>query len=269
LGDRTTGRRSWPGSNSPEHSDIVGAVALVPGVAAAVERGQKPAASLAAAVEPHATAQPSGLCLDRLSKGDLRIWRAIEEVVAASDLSGAPRSPSLRRLWDWARASTHVIHVEMVPPSRLAAGMAGVFRVESTDLAGLRHVAVIRLCPSNIQRAKVATSPDAVKAFARFDGLTEAERYAEVLAHELAHAEYNLENRERVAELEAAQAAIAEVFARPARGAKPAYEDLVRRCEKPLVVLAAGEAHAQSVEAVVLRELAGKGGLPIAIGQER
>jgi hypothetical protein len=147
--------------------------------------------------------------------------------------------------------------------------MAGVFRVESPDLAGLRHVAVIRLCPSNIQRAKVGTSPDAVQAFARFDGLTEAERYAEVLAHELAHAEYSLENPERLAEIEAAQTTIAEVFSRSARGAKPVYEELVRRCEKPLAVLAAGEAHAESVEAVVLRELAGNGGPPLAIGPPR
>src|SRR5262245_5632494 len=110
----------------------------------------------AAPVDALAAATGGGLRVDRLSRGDLRIWRAIEAVVADSDPSGVPRSPTLRRLWDWAHDSTHVLHVEMVPPSRLAAGMAGVFRVESSDPAGRRHVAVIRLCPSNIQRGKAA-----------------------------------------------------------------------------------------------------------------
>jgi hypothetical protein len=147
--------------------------------------------------------------------------------------------------------------------------MAGVFDVEAFDFTGLRHVAVIRLCPGNIQRAKVGSGPDAVQAFVRFDGLSETERYAEVLAHELAHAEYFLASPERVVELQAAQAAVAASFSRPARGAKPVYEDLVRRCEKPLAVLAASEAHAQSMEAVVLRELSGPERSPIGNGRPR
>ena len=83
----------------------------------------------------------TGFRLDRLSKGHVRTWRAIEQVVAASGPFGEPRSPRLRRLWEWARTSPHVLHVEMVSRSRVAAGIVGVFQVERVDPAGLssRH----------------------------------------------------------------------------------------------------------------------------------
>jgi hypothetical protein len=244
---------------------LAGGVARVPDAAAAPNTDPPPAAAVLA--EPAAT--KGGFMLDRLSKGDRRIWRAIEKVVADSDASGVPRSPALRRLSDWGRASTHVLWIEMVPPSRLAAGMVGVFRVESFDPAGLRHVAVIRLCPTNIQRAKASSAPDAVQSFARFEGLTEAERYAEVFAHELAHAEYFLESPERLAELQTAQDAIAHTFSRSGRAATPDHEERVRQSEKSLAVLAACEAHAESVEAVVLRELTRSVRSPGTIGTLR
>jgi hypothetical protein len=76
-----------------------------------------------------------------------------------------------------------------------------------------------------------------------------------VLAHELAHAEYFLESPERLAQLEAAQGAIAAFRSGNRRVIKPVYQDLGRRLQEPLAVLAACEAHAESVEAVVLREL--------------
>src|SRR5262249_28466670 len=60
---------------------------------------------------PRPAAPAGGLQRGRLSKGDRRLWRAIEEVVAASNADGAPRSPSLRQLWEWARTSTHLLHV--------------------------------------------------------------------------------------------------------------------------------------------------------------
>jgi hypothetical protein len=210
-----------------------------------------------------------GLVLDRLSKGDIRIWRAIEEVVGASDASGAPRSPTLRRLWEWARTSTHVLHVEMVEPSKLAAGMVGVFHMERLDPVGHSHAAVIRLCPPNIRRAKASSGPNSVVSFVRFEGLIEVERYAEVLGHELAHAEYFLESTERLAQLEAAQRAIDEFLYRAGRRTGPAHKEVERWCSSSLAVLAASEAHAESVEAVVLRELAGTGSLLAKIGRVR
>src|SRR5262245_40435261 len=97
-----------------------------------------------------------GLHLGRLSRGDERMWRAVEQIASATDADGTPRSPTLRRLLEWARTSPHALHVEMVPPSKLPAGLVGVFRVERPDPAGRSHVAVIRLCPTNIQRAKVS-----------------------------------------------------------------------------------------------------------------
>ena len=207
----------------------------------------------------------TGFLLDRLSKGHVRIWRAIEQVVAASGPSGEPRSPTLRRLWEWARTSTHVLHVEMVSPSRVPAGLVGVFRVERVDPAGLSHVAVIRLCPWNIRHARVGPAPNAVDPFVRFEGLTEVERYAEVLAHELAHAEYFLENPERLAQLVAAQSAIEAFLSGTGPGVERRHLELERRLPESLAVLAATEAHAESVEAIVLRELAG--GPAIADGE--
>ena len=198
-----------------------------------------------------------GFLLDRLSKGDVRTWRAIEEVVGASNASGEPRSPTLRRLSEWARTSTHVLHVEMVSPFRQPAGTAGVFRVERIDPAGQSHVAVIRLCPRNIRHAVVGRGPNSVESFVRFEGLTDVERYAEVLAHELAHAEYCLESAERLAQLEAAQGAIEAFLSGRGRAIEPVHQEIGRRLQEPLAVLAASEAHAESVEVVVLRELAG------------
>src|SRR5262245_54471289 len=117
-----------------------------------------------------AASPEGGLRLDRLSNGHRRIWRAVEKVVGESDATGAPRSPTLRRLLEWARSTPHVLHVEMVPRSRMAAGTAGIFRLEAVDPAGLQHTAVIRLCPRNIERAKVGAAPDAAHSFVRFAG---------------------------------------------------------------------------------------------------
>jgi hypothetical protein len=199
----------------------------------------------------------TGLLLDRLSKGHLRTWRAIEQVVGASGPSGEPRSPTLRRLWEWARTSTHVLHVEMVSRSKIPTGHVGLFRVERVDPAGLTHVAVIRLCPWNIQLARVRPAPDAIDAFVRFEGLTEIERYAEVLAHELAHAEYVLDNPERLAQVVAAQRAIDAFLSGSEPGVERPHLVVAQRLPESLAVLAATEAYAESVEAVVLRELVG------------
>jgi hypothetical protein len=203
-----------------------------------------------------------GFVLDRLSRSDARTWRAIEEVVASSDTSGAPRSPTLRRLWEWAPTSTHAIRIEMVSSSKLSAGTVGVFRVERLDPAGQSHVTVIRFSPVRILSAKTNSGPNAVVAFNRFEGLTDVERYAEVVAHELAHAVYFLESPERLAQLLAAERAIDEFLLQAGRGTGPAHEEIGHWCASSLAVLAASEAHAESVEAAVLRELAATRRLP-------
>jgi hypothetical protein len=211
---------------------------------------------VAGALDPaRAGEADTGFVLELLSKRHVRVWRAIELVVSASNPSGEPRSPTLRRLWEWARTSTHVLHVEMVSSLRMTSGQVGVFEVERVDPAGLRHVAVIRLCPRNIELARTRTAPDAIVPFVRFDGLTEVERFAEVLAHELAHAEYFLESPPRLAQVEAARGAIKALRSSQRRAIGPVYPDLGRLLQEPLAVLAATEAHAESVEAVVLGEL--------------
>jgi len=143
----------------------------------------------------------------------------------------------------------------MISSLKMASGQVGVFEVERVDPAGLRHVAVIRLCPRNIELARTRTAPDAIVPFVRFDGLTEVERFAEVLAHELAHAEYFLESPEHLAQVEAARGAIEALRSSQRRAIGPVHSDLGRRLKEPLAVLAAAEAHAESVEAVVLGEL--------------
>jgi hypothetical protein len=222
-------------------------------VAAVAATGLRPAQAVEVAALGHT--EPRGFLLDRLSRRDLHTWRAIEAVVAASDAYGAPRSPTLRRLWEGAQTSTHALQVEMVSPAKLAAGVVGVFRVERYDPAGERQVMVIRLSPQRIRHAVANSGPNAVRAFNRFEGLTEVERYAEVLAHELAHATYVLESPERLAQLLAAEGAIREFVRRAGRGTGPGHKDVGHWCASSLAVLAASEAHAESVEAVVLREL--------------
>ena len=76
-----------------------------------------------------------------------------------------------------------------------------------------------------------------------------------MLAHELAHAEYFLDSPERLAQVEAAQGAIEAFRSGNRRAIKPVYQNVRRRLREPLAVLAATEAHAESVEAIVLREL--------------
>ena len=223
---------------------VTAGVASAPGFACAGETDHLPGAG-------------TGFLLDRLSKGHVRTWRAIEQVVAASGPSGEPRSPTLRRLWEWARTSTHVLHIEMVSRSKVAAGVVGVFRVERVDPAGLNHVAVIRLCPWNIQRARARPAPDAILRFVRFEGLTEVERYTEVLGHELAHAVDALENPERLAQVVAAQRSIDAFLSGSEPGVERPHLVVAQRLPEPLAVLAAAEAYAESVEAVVLRELVG------------
>jgi hypothetical protein len=253
-------------------------VALMAGVASASDpapaRESDPPPGLrrrdgAAVVSSRSERAGTGLLLGRLSKGDVRIWRAIEDVVAVSAASGEPRSPTLRQLWEWARNTTHVLHVEMVSPFGQPAGIAGVFRVERVDPAGQSHVAVIRLCPRNIRKANAARGPNSVVSFVRFEGLIDVERYAEVLAHELAHAEYFLESAERLAQLTAAQGAIEAFLSGARRATEPVHQEVGRRLEKELSVLAASESHAESVEAIVLGELAGDRPLPRAVDWAR
>jgi len=210
------------------------------------------------------TRPAGGIVLDRLSKAHRRLWREIEEVVVAADASGQPRSATLRRLWDWAQASPHALQVEMVSPSSVANGKAGEFRLERVDPAGLSHVAVIQLCPENIRRAAISVGPSSVRSFVRFEGLDEVERYVEVLAHELAHAEYVLENPERLAELDAAQQARAEFLSSRERLIKRLAPQLQRRLRDSLAVFEASEVHAETVEALVLRELVGEPAAQVA-----
>lgn len=228
-------------------------------VSAADDRSRLEQRAVSDAVQSSGTG-PAGLVLKSPSERALRVWRGVEEVVAAPGASGVPRSPTLGRLWEWARSSSHVIRVEMVEPSEVANGIAGLFTVERVDPAGRRHVVLIRVCPQNIRRGRVASSPNASVSFVRFAGLDDdAERYAEVLAHELAHAEHVLESEERVARIVAAQRARADFLDGGEHSLARIPAELRERLRASAAFLATVEAHAEAVEAAVLAELVGPG----------
>ena len=103
--------------------------------------------------------------------------------------------------------------------------------------------------------------------FIRFQGLTRVERYAEVLAHELAHAQYFLESPERLVQLAAARGTVSTFLSGTERAMERVPQELGRRLQDSLAALTASEAHAESLEAVVLNELAGRRPSPTAMGQ--
>jgi hypothetical protein len=153
-------------------------------------------------ITPNATGQPrkalnhsdpavemaSGIRTDRLSPKQLRVWAAIERIVFAKDRSGRFIHPKLRSLWQQAETSGHVIHVEMPGPRDDLDGRAGRFVIERFDPDGKSHTAVIRLCLPVIDGAVTDRIFRRTDGFIPFKGLGKEERYAEVLAHELAHA---------------------------------------------------------------------------------
>ena len=94
----------------------------------------------------------------------------------------------LRDLWDQLERSGHTIYIEMRDTGRAISNTAGVFLLERFDPEGVKHVAVIRLFPGNIDRAYIGPAAERHEGFVPFQGLSREERYAEVFGHEMAHA---------------------------------------------------------------------------------
>jgi hypothetical protein len=122
---------------------------------------------------------------DRLSGGRLKAWKRIVALVLAVDHDGRPLRPTLYRLWHEVDASEHVVQIELVRPRGGASAIAGCFWIETMDPHG-RFQARVRL---NLQTIDTA-SPELQAV--PFDGLSRAERRAQVLGHELAHAAWAL-----------------------------------------------------------------------------
>jgi len=95
------------------------------------------------------------------------------------------------------------------------------------------------------------------------------ERYAEVLAHELADAEYFMEVPKLFAQVEAAHRARADFPASGERSMERVSPDLRERRAEARVTLAATEAHAEPVEAAELAELNGAAATRTATGWSR
>jgi hypothetical protein len=150
----------------------------------------------AQAVRPR-RAIATGILTDRLSAKQLERWRKIERIVFAVDAKGEILHPVLHALWKWADTSGHAIYIEFRESYNPIGSAAGSFQIERLDPTGQRHIALIRLNITIIDQAYIGPDVRRPDGLIPFEGLGKEERYAEVLGHELAHAEDVLPNRER------------------------------------------------------------------------
>lgn len=129
-----------------------------------------------------------GLLTNRLSRSQLRAWESIQNIVFEKDRSGQLLHPTLHDLWQKVQTSGHAIYIELPGADQIQGCEAGRLRVERLDPQGQRHIAVLRLHRSIIERANVGKQWQRADGFIPFSGLNRERRYAEVLGHELAHA---------------------------------------------------------------------------------
>ena len=107
----------------------------------------------------------AGFVLERLSKGHVHVWRAIDQgremrpthpeshaLPPCEGCGNGPEPPPTSFTSRWS------------PRSRWRRGESESSHVEHVDPAGLRHVAVIRLCPRNIELARTRPAPDAINS---------------------------------------------------------------------------------------------------------
>lgn len=135
-----------------------------------------------------------GLDTSRLSRKDFERWKAIEKVAWAEGKNGAALHPNLRALWQWAETSGQQIYIQMISAPAFQSNLAGSLNIEQFDQTGKCHVVVIKLYLANIDRVVISPRTARTNGFIPFENLGKEERYAEVLGHELAHAQYILSN---------------------------------------------------------------------------
>jgi hypothetical protein len=128
---------------------------------------------------------------DGLSGRGLKIWKAILSVVELAGPDGQPLHPTLHRLYRELDSSAHVVRI-VIPDTKGSSAIAGRFRIESLGTAG-HHEASITLNLRTIDSV-LTGSPDA--QLVTFERLGRAERYAQVLGHEMAHAAWTLGDEE-------------------------------------------------------------------------
>lgn len=206
---------------------------------------------------------PTGFVTERLSAGDLEIWKTVERIVFAEDAEGQSLHPTLRNLWQWVETSGHTIFIEMIKVRGISNCTAGLFTIERFDPLGEHHVAVIKLNLTNINLAYVGPETRKSNGFVPFKGLGKRERYAEVLGHELAHAVHILTSLERtrlVEELvQQTNQMLLSKYSKKQKAHQTTPAELSRRVAKRDELLRLLEEQAEQMEKVIWQELlAGK-----------
>lgn len=203
-------------------------------------------------------AMDCGIITDRLTNKDLQRWNEIKRIVFAEDTDGEPLHPTLHRLWEKLERSGHIIYIEMRGMGRAVSNTAGVFHIERLDPEGVRHVAVIRLCPDTIDRAYVGPNAARAEGFIPFLGLSKEERYAEVLGHEMAHAVHILCDLTRARMVEELVQRTNEMFLSYGRrnGYSKIEPEMQRRIDIRDALLKELEEPAEAAELLVWREIA-------------
>ncbi len=135
-----------------------------------------------------------GIRTDRLTPRQLQTWRSIEQIVRAVDRTGRPLHPRLFSLWQWAGTSGHVIYIELIDKKNPQTYHAGFLAVQEPIAKDSARIAVIQLWCTIIEKASVQKEVRRADGFIPFEGLGKSERYAQVLGHELVHAELQLED---------------------------------------------------------------------------
>jgi hypothetical protein len=135
-----------------------------------------------------------GIRTDRLTPGQRRIWKRIEQIAEAMDKAGQPLHPRLYCLWQWAKGSGHTITIDM--SERRGSQCAGKTTPGEVDPNGHPRAAGLWLHLWAIDNARVNPASPRSDGLIQFYRLGKYERYAEIVGHELAHAFLILENPE-------------------------------------------------------------------------
>jgi hypothetical protein len=151
--------------------------------------------------------RPAGLRTSRLTGEGLEKWKAIVDIVMAKGSDGQPLHPTLRRLWEAVDTSGHTTFIEMRDTRSC---IAGRFEVTTVDPEGEAHEGTLILNLRVIDKASTGPAAARANGFVPFKGLGKAERYAEVLGHELAHAEWALASPEKARLAQRLQGRLAE-----------------------------------------------------------
>jgi hypothetical protein len=130
---------------------------------------------------------PHGILLNRLSGKQLKTWLTINSRIYAQSDDGEFLHPELKALFERLQNSGHRIFVEFQATGEGSHHIAGTFGIERLDPEGISHIAVIKLRLENIDRAAAPASSNLNGPFIPFAGLSKADRYTEVFAHEMAH----------------------------------------------------------------------------------